>query len=122
VLTKCTRDAAPDRRIPLPLAIKLLSRDPALAVGFKDRGLIATSFKADVNVIDLNKLHLHAPRTSRDLPAGGRRLTQKADGFVATIVSGQITYRNGNPTGRLPGRLIRGARNDPSFVETMDAA
>jgi N-acyl-D-amino-acid deacylase len=122
VLTKCTRDAAPDRRIPLPLAIKLLSRDPALVVGFKDRGLIATGFKADVNVIDLNKLHLHAPRTSRDLPAGGRRLTQKADGFVATIVSGQITYRNGNPTGLLPGRLIRGARNDPSFVETIDAA
>ena len=103
-------DATPDRRLDLPHAIKKLALEPARAVGLNDRGVIAKGYKADVNVIDLKRLHLHAPRPSYDLPAGGRRLTQKADGYEATIVSGQVTYREGVPTGALPGRLVRGAQ------------
>ena len=63
--------------------------------------------KADLNVIDYDRLTLHAPRVRWDLPTGGRRLVQRADGFDATIVSGAITYRDGEPTGARPGRLVR---------------
>jgi N-acyl-D-aspartate/D-glutamate deacylase len=66
--------------------------------------------KADVNVIDFAALKLQAPRMVRDLPAGGRRLLQKADGYVATIVNGAVTYRDGVATGALPGRLLRAGR------------
>jgi N-acyl-D-aspartate/D-glutamate deacylase len=58
-------------------------------------------------------LRLHAPHVTYDLPAGGRRFMQKADGYVATVLSGQVTYRNGEATHALPGRLIRGARAGP---------
>jgi len=71
--------------------------------------LISVGYKADINVIDLARLRLHAPRTAYDLPAGGKRLTQRADGYVATIVSGVVTYRDGQATGALPGRLVRGS-------------
>ncbi len=100
----------PDKRIALPQAIKMLASDTAQAVGLDDRGRIAPGMKADMNVIDMARLHLHAPRPVRDLPAGGRRLIQQADGYAATIVSGQVTYRDGQATGALPGRLVRGAR------------
>ncbi|TVV69787.1 N-acyl-D-amino-acid deacylase family protein [Sphingomonas solaris] len=102
--------ADPAKRIGLPDAIRMLARDPAHAVGLADRGVIAPGMKADLNVIDLARLRLHAPRTAHDLPAGGRRLTQRADGYDATIVSGAITYRDGVDTGARPGRLVRGAR------------
>lgn len=109
-LTYWSRDAEADRRFELPVAIRKLSRDPAVAVGLLDRGLIQTGYKADLNVIDMDRLHLHAPHATYDLPAGGRRLSQKADGYDATIVSGEITYRAGIATGALPGRLVRGAK------------
>ena len=99
-------DAA--KRVPLPRAIKMLANDTAQAVGMTDRGRIAPGLKADINIIDMKTLHLHAPHPVRDLPAGGRRLVQKADGYVATIVSGEVTYRGGVATGALPGRLVRG--------------
>ena len=104
--------AHPDEalRVPLPAAIRMLTREPAEAVGLLDRGRIAPGMKADVNVIDLDRLHLHAPRIVHDLPAGGKRLTQQAEGYDATIVSGRITYVHGTATGALPGRLVRGAR------------
>ena len=70
--------------------------------------------KADLNIIDLDTLHLHAPRPVYDLPAGGRRLSQWADGYVATVVSGRVTYREGVHTGQLPGRLIRGQQAGPA--------
>jgi N-acyl-D-aspartate/D-glutamate deacylase len=73
-----------------------------------DRGVVAPGYKADLNVIDLDRLTLYSPQPVYNLPAGGRRLQQKADGYVATIVNGEITYRDGEPTGRLPGRLVRG--------------
>ena len=70
--------------------------------------------RADLNVIDYDRLKLRPPEVAYDLPAGGRRLIQKADGYVATIVAGEITYRDGEPTGALPGRLVRGAKAAPS--------
>jgi N-acyl-D-amino-acid deacylase len=107
LLTYWTRDATPDRQLPLPWAIKKLCHEPAAAVELTDRGLLTPGYKADVNVIDFDRLHLHAPHATYDLPAGGRRLSQKARGYEATIVSGQITYREGEATGALPGRLVR---------------
>ncbi len=112
LLTHWTRDRV-EGRLPLPLAVRKLSLDPANAVGLHDRGLIAEGYKADLNIIDLDHLRLHAPHIVYDLPAGGRRLKQNADGYEATIVSGEITYRNGLATGALPGRLVRGAQAAP---------
>jgi N-acyl-D-aspartate/D-glutamate deacylase len=77
-------------------------------VGLLDRGVIAPGYKADINVVDLDRLLLHAPEVARDLPSGGRRLVQRADGYTATIVSGAVVHRGGSPTGALPGRLVRG--------------
>jgi N-acyl-D-aspartate/D-glutamate deacylase len=112
LLTYWTRDRA-EGRLPLPWAIRQLTFEPAQAVGLLDRGRIAPGYKADINVIDMARLHLHAPRVAYSLPAGGRRLTQNADGYAATIVSGVPTYRAGVPSGELPGRLVRGARPMP---------
>jgi N-acyl-D-aspartate/D-glutamate deacylase len=113
-LTYWVRDAEDDRRIDLPYAIRKLTFEPANAVGLQDRGLVKTGYKADLNVIDVERLHLHAPHVTYDLPSGGRRLAQRADGYEATIVSGVITYRNGEATGALPGRLVRGGQEAPS--------
>ena len=110
VLTYWTRDAGPNMALSLPYAIRKLAFEPAQAVGLGDRGLIGIGYKADLNVIDYERLQLHAPHTVYDLPAGGRRLAQRADGYEATIVSGVVTYRRGNATGALPGRLVRGGR------------
>ena len=107
LLTYWTRDATPDRQLPLPWAVKKLCHETAAAIGLNDRGLLKPGYKADVNVIDLDRLHLYAPHATYDLPAGGRRLSQKARGYEATLVSGQITYREGVATGALPGRLVR---------------
>jgi N-acyl-D-aspartate/D-glutamate deacylase len=109
-LERWARDADEADRIPLPQAIAALTSKPADTVGLCDRGRITVGAKADLNVIDLARLHLHRPSVVRDLPAGGKRLRQGADGYVATIVSGAVTYRDGEPSGALPGRLVRGAR------------
>jgi N-acyl-D-amino-acid deacylase len=109
-LSHWVNHADPAKRVPLADAVRMLARDPAHAVGLDDRGVVAPGAKADLNVIDMDRLRLHAPRPSYDLPAGGRRLVQGADGYLATIVSGQVTYREGVASGALPGRLVRGAR------------
>ena len=108
------RDAAPDKAVPLAAAIRSLTDVPARAVGLNDRGRLAVGYKADVNVIDLAGLVLHAPTMARDLPAGGKRLRQLADGYVATIKSGTVTYRDGVHSGALPGRLVRGEQLVPA--------
>jgi N-acyl-D-aspartate/D-glutamate deacylase len=95
-------------RLDLPFVVRRQSRETALAVGLKDRGLLRPGYKADLNVIDLDNLRLHSPMVSYDLPAGGRRFLQRADGYRHTIVSGVETYADGQETGELPGRLVRG--------------
>nr|WP_310523929.1 amidohydrolase family protein [Polymorphobacter sp.] len=105
------RDAA---SIPLPAAIRSLTDVPARAVGLADRGRLAPGYKADINIIDLPRLTLHAPAMARDLPAGGKRLKQDATGYAMTIKSGTITYRGGAHTGALPGRLVRGEQAVPA--------
>jgi N-acyl-D-aspartate/D-glutamate deacylase len=113
VLTHWTRDRR-GAKLPLPRAIRALARDPAAAVGLNDRGLIKQGYKADLNVIDYDKLSLPAPFVVSDLPAGGKRLMQYASGYAATIVSGDIIRRDGEGTGKLPGRLVRGAQRAPA--------
>lgn len=107
MLTHWTRDRMRGERLDLPTVVKWLSRDNAVAMGFNDRGVVAAGYKADLNVIDYDNLRLHEPEVVYDLPTGGRRVIQKASGYVATIVSGRVTYRDGQATGDLPGRLVR---------------
>jgi N-acyl-D-aspartate/D-glutamate deacylase len=94
----------------MPELIRRLTSDPASAAGLSDRGVLAVGKKADLNVIDHDRLSFGRPYVTHDLPAGGKRLLQKADGYDVTIVAGSITYRNGEATGVLPGRLVRGQR------------
>ena len=109
-LARWARDASAEQRIPLPQAVAALTSEPARLAGLNDRGRLAVGYKADLNLIDFDRLKLHIPSVRHDLPAGGRRLHQGAEGYVATIVSGVVTYRNGEATGALPGRLVRGQR------------
>ena len=108
MLTHWTRDRSRGPKLPIEWVVKAQCRDTAHAVGLDDRGYVKRGYKADLNVIDYDRLTLHAPDVAYDLPAGGRRLVQRADGYVATVVSGAIVYRDGEPTGALPGRLVRG--------------
>ncbi|ANH37104.1 D-aminoacylase [Nocardioides dokdonensis FR1436] len=100
-------------RLPLEFVVQRQARATAEAVGFLDRGLLVPGYKADLNVIDLEGLRLHKPEIHHDLPAGGRRLLQRADGYRHTFVSGVETYVDGEATGELPGRLVRGGQADP---------
>ena len=113
MITHWTRDRVRGPKIALETVIRMQTHDTASAVGLDDRGLIAPGYRADLNVIDYEGLTLHAPQVAYDLPAGGRRLVQRVSGYVATIVAGQVTYRGGEPTGALPGRLLRGAQPAP---------
>ena len=108
--------------IDLPLLIEALTQRPALSVGLADRGVVAEGYKADINLIDVARLGLSRPAVTADLPAGGKRLTQRSTGYVATIVSGAVTYRDGTPTGALPGRLVRGAKPTPIVEREREAA
>jgi N-acyl-D-aspartate/D-glutamate deacylase len=110
LLTHWTRDRKRGEKLTIPFVVAAQSRKTALSVGLTDRGLIAPGYKADVNVIDYDRLHLHPPKVHYDLPVGGRRLLQDVDGYEATIVSGVVTRRQGEATGRRPGKLIRGAQ------------
>jgi N-acyl-D-aspartate/D-glutamate deacylase len=92
----------------LAQGIHMLTRRPAEFFSLLDRGLIAPGMKADINIIDFDKLQLRTPHIVHDLPAGGKRFLQDADGLLATLVSGQAIYRDGVATGALPGRLVRG--------------
>jgi N-acyl-D-aspartate/D-glutamate deacylase len=109
MLTYWGRDRRQDR-LPLPEIVCAMTSRPAAMLGLGDRGRIASGFKADLNVIDFDRMALKAPRLVRDLPSGGRRLTQDASGYVATIVSGEVIQRDGAPTDTLPGRMVERAR------------
>jgi N-acyl-D-aspartate/D-glutamate deacylase len=103
------RDRGEDR-FPLHDLVRRQSREPARFAGLNDRGVLEVGKKADINVIDFANLALERPVMIHDLPAGGRRLMQKARGYAATVKAGAITYRNGESTGALPGGLVRGQR------------
>jgi N-acyl-D-amino-acid deacylase len=113
MLTHWARDRA-SGRLTVAEAVRELTSVPARVAGLADRGRIAVGYKADVNVVDHDALRLHKPVVSYDLPAGGRRLDQTADGYVATIVSGQVIAENGVPTEARPGRLVRGRQPAPA--------
>ncbi len=112
-LTHWTRDRTRGRRLAIEQVVRMQTRNTAEAVGLFDRGLVAVGYRADLNVIDYERLALSAPEVTYDLPAGGRRLVQRASGYVATMVMGEITYRDGAPTSALPGRVLRGAEGGP---------
>ena len=109
VLSHWARDRKGDK-LSLEDAVKCQTSDTAEVVGFHDRGVLAVGRRADINIIDMESLDLEYPRAVDDLPAGGRRLMQAAHGYVATIVNGEITRRNGIDTGARPGRLVRSSR------------
>ena len=113
-LTHWTRDRTRGGLFPVAWAVKRLTRDNAAAIGLNDRGSVRVGLKADLNVIDYDRLRLRSPEIVYDLPAGGKRLVQRTEGFDATIVSGAIVYRHGVATGALPGRLVRGMREAPA--------
>jgi N-acyl-D-aspartate/D-glutamate deacylase len=102
------RDRTRGHKLPLQQLVKMQTRETAELVGLHDRGVLQAGYKADINIIDFERLCLHEPTVVHDLPAGGRRLVQKADGYTATLVAGRIAFRNGEPTGVLNGQLIRG--------------
>jgi N-acyl-D-aspartate/D-glutamate deacylase len=106
LLSYWVRDRATGR-IPLERAVHMLSGANAAYLGLDDRGVVAVGRRADLNVIDLGKLRLGRPRVVYDLPAGGRRFLQDADGYRATVVAGQVVSRDGRLTGARPGRVLR---------------
>ncbi len=108
-LSHWARDRA-HGRMPVGRVIERLTMNNARAVGLTDRGVVAEGMKADLNVIDFDHVSCEAPVMAYDLPAGGKRLLQGARGYRATVVDGQVTYRDGVHTGALPGRLVRGGR------------
>lgn len=113
MLTHWVRDRTRGPKLTPEFLVHRQSRATAEWIGLWDRGLIAPGLRADLNVINLSGLKLHLPEVIRDLPAGGRRLMQRASGYTATILKGEITHRDGAPTGAKPGRLVRGAQPTP---------
>jgi N-acyl-D-aspartate/D-glutamate deacylase len=108
LLTHWGRDRRRGERLDLAALVQAQTARTAAALGLRDRGMLTPGLKADVNVIDFDNLTLRAPHFAFDLPAGGRRLMQRADGYLHTFVSGQEVYADGEHTGALPGRLVRG--------------
>jgi N-acyl-D-aspartate/D-glutamate deacylase len=107
-LTHWARDR-PHGRQSVGWVVQQLTSSTARAVGLADRGVLTEGLRADLNVIDFDHLRCEVPVMAYDLPAGGKRLLQRARGYRATVVGGEITYRDGEPTGALPGRLVRAA-------------
>jgi N-acyl-D-aspartate/D-glutamate deacylase len=110
MLAHWARDRDRGEKLPLSTAVRKVTRDPARLYGLGDRGVVAPGLKGDLNVIDFERLDLKLPHLVFDLPGGARRLVQEADGYVATVVSGEVTLDHGEDTGARPGKLVRGAR------------
>ncbi len=108
VLTHWARDRSRGEQLPLEFLVRCLSRNTAHAYGMTDRGELAVGKKADINVIDFDKLRLFRPEATYDLPLGGRRLVQRVEGYRYTLKSGEVTFEDGEHTGALPGTLVRG--------------
>lgn len=114
LLTHWVRDRSRGEKLPIEKIVESQTSRTARFYGMDDRGVVAPGMKADVNVVDFDGLHIHAPEMVYDLPAEGRRLVQKIDGYKYTIKSGEVTFEDGEPTGALPGRLVRGPQAAPS--------
>ena len=110
LLTHWARDRSRGPKLPLERVVQLQTSKTADAYGLKDRGRVEVGKLADINIIDFENLHLHAPKMVHDLPAGGRRLLQDVDGYRYTIKSGQVTFEDGEPTGARPGGVLRSGR------------
>ena len=113
MLSYWTRDRTLGDRLPLSSVIKWMTQDCATLLGLTDRGRLAPGLRADINVIDYDRVNLHIPRATHDLPAGGLRLVQDAVGYVATLVNGQTVHRNDQITNVFSGRLLRNAPVQP---------
>ena len=111
LLTHWARDRTRGAQLPLEWLVKRQTADNADFFGFTDRGRLAPGLRADVNIVDHAALRLHPPELAHDLPAGGRRLIQKVDGYSMTLVGGQPVFENGDHTGALPGKLVRAGRD-----------
>ena len=114
MLTHWVRDRQRGPRLPLELIVKKQTMETANIYGIRDRGQLKPGYLADVNIIDFDRLRLPPPFVAFDLPAGGRRLNQTAEGYVATLKRGKVIMENGQSTGELPGSLIRGPQAIPS--------
>jgi N-acyl-D-aspartate/D-glutamate deacylase len=106
-LTHWARDRKRGEKLPLEFVISQQTQRTASIYGFNDRGVLKPGKRADLNIIDFDKLQIHAPEMIFDLPAGGRRLVQTVDGYDATVCAGKVTFENGKATGERPGRLVR---------------
>ena len=115
LLTKWVKDSGD---IKLADAIHMLCRQPAELYSLLDRGLLAEGYKADINILDFEALALHTPHVEYDLPGGGKRFLQHADGICATIKAGEVIFENNMPTGALPGQLLRGKCEEPRGLPT----
>jgi N-acyl-D-amino-acid deacylase len=116
MLTHWVRDRSRGERLELEWVVKKQTHDTAELYGLHDRGTLEVGMLGDVNIIDFDNLALETPTVENDLPAGGRRLLQRARGYVATIKRGNVTFENGTATGAYPGRLIRGTQVAPELV------
>jgi N-acyl-D-aspartate/D-glutamate deacylase len=113
LLTHWGRDRKRGEKLSLEFLVRKQTRDTARTYGLMDRGVIARGYKADLNLIDFQALRLLRPKLVYDLPAGGKRIIQKAEGYRHTFVSGVEVMRDGEATGELPGQLLRGAQSAP---------
>jgi N-acyl-D-aspartate/D-glutamate deacylase len=114
MLTHWARDRSRGERLPLEWVVKRQTSDTAELYGLRDRGVLAPGMRADINLIDFENLQLTPPEVAFDLPAGARRLLQRARGYRATFVHGVQTWADGEATGQFPGRVIRGERPRPA--------
>ena len=111
LLTHWARDRSRGPKLPIETVVKAQTAETASFFGMTDRGRLTPGMRADVNLIDHDNLRIHAPHLEHDLPAGGKRLLQGADGYVATMVAGETVFENGEHTGLLPGKLVRAGRS-----------
>jgi N-acyl-D-aspartate/D-glutamate deacylase len=110
LLSHWVRDRGRNGRIPLEMAVKRQARDTAELYGLNDRGALLPGLKADINLIDFDNLNSGPPEIVFDFPAGGKRFVQRAEGYKHTIVSGEVVFSDGQPTGAMPGKVVRGGR------------
>jgi N-acyl-D-aspartate/D-glutamate deacylase len=110
MLSHWGRDRRRGPGMPLEQLVKMQTSETADFFGFRDRGRLLPGLRADVNIIDFDALRLHQPEIVHDLPAGGRRLVQRVDGYRATLVAGTPIFEQGQDTGARPGHLVRAGR------------